>query len=193
MPVFLNGGAFRKASFNGNRLRRIYCNGVLVWRSIPEYLYSAGDEAADVTGGWTTGSLWTGSFAEKRPDGFRLVGKGSGAGATGNDNVTGAGWAYTANQVDLTDISRLRMTAAGTLHKGRVILGITDDPTTWARMVEPGWIRKSEQNGIQSLDGSLVLDVSGVGGAHYVIAAAAAEDYYEGWYADITVTRIACD
>lgn len=193
MPVFLNGASFRKAYYNGTELRRIYFHDTLVWRPVPEYLYNAGDEAADVTGGWVAGSLWTGSFAEKRTDGFRLAGKGSGGGATGNDNVTGAGWAYTAKPVDLTDINQLRMTVAGTLHKGRVILGVTDGPAMWAGMVEPGWIRKSEQNGIQSLNGSLLLDVSGVSGAHYVMAAAAAEDYYEGWYADITVTRIACD
>lgn len=193
MAVHFNGAAFRKASFNGAALRRIFFNGGLVWRSIPAFLYSAGDEAADETGGWSTGILWTGNIAQKLPDGIRLRGAGSGPGASGADNVAGAGFAYTAQPLDLTNISRLSMTVYGTLNAGRAILGVTDEPAVWAGMREPVWIKKQERNGVEQLNGTIELDVSAVTGRRHVMAAAAAQSYYEGWFADFVVAKIGCE
>ena len=206
MPVFLNGWSFRKAYCNGTQLRRIYCNGTLVWQSVPEYLYHAGDEAVDVTGGWEPAGIWGNhgnslypscGFAEKKADGIRLFGAASGPGATGNDNVLGVGYIYTKQAVDLTDLHTITITLTGEMMMGRVILCVTDTPVLVVGQTEPPSLAKAEENGIQTLNGTITMDVSGVTGAHLVwvgaTSQAAAGSTPEAWHADVTVTRIGCD
>lgn len=194
MAVFLNGRTFRKARWNGTALRRIFCNGVLVWRSIPEYLYRPGDEAAETTGGWRPGATWAGSFAEKRADGIWLRGKGSGPGASGADNTAGAGYVYTERAVDLTDVDRLTMTYTGHLEQGRVLLGVTDEPAHWVgSSVEPAFLAVCEESGVKDVGGTLTLDVHAVTGRHPVLAAAKAGGYAENWYAQVVITEIGCE
>lgn len=206
MPVFLNGGAFRKAYFNSTKLRRIYCNGVLVWRSVPEYLYSAGDEAAGVTGGWGAANIWgnhaSGLYpscgvAEKKADGIHLFGAASGTGTTGNDNVLGVGYIYTRQAIDLTDMHTITMTLTGEMVMGRVILCVTDTPVLIVGQTEPPALAKVEKNGIQTLAGTITLNVSGVTGSHFVWVGATSEQATAGstpeaWHADVTITRIGC-
>lgn len=43
----------KKCYVNGNKCKEIYVNNVKVWSGI-EHLYNAGDQATDLTGGWTT-------------------------------------------------------------------------------------------------------------------------------------------
>lgn len=207
MQVFLNSGTFRQANFNGTKLRRIYCNETLVWRSVPEYLYQAGNEATDVTGGWEIANVWgdrgnslypSCGFAKKKAHGIHLFGAASGPGATGNDNVLGVGYIYTREVVDLTDLRTITMALTGEMVMGRVILCVTDAPKLVVGQTEPRTLAKVEENGIRTLDGTIMLDVSGITGSHLVWVGAtsgraSAGSTPEGWHADVTVTRIGCD
>lgn len=156
--------SYAKQYINGawvNKTAKIYKNGA--WVSWSTFLYNLGDECTSVSGGWATA-------AKKYSSSGTVAGKAAAITRNNTDiyiNVEGAGIFYCKNKINLSGISKIKMT--GTFYSS------SQDPENLGFYVWTKLGTYYSDNavityhvGAQKTVKTIELDVSSITGEHYV-------------------------
>ena len=113
MALIVNGTAMKKCNVQGSRCKQVNLNGMKIWTDLPDYLYNAGDEVTDFTGGWENMPKvmanydgWDGRVNGNNSKGSNYLELQTGT-TGGSGQYNGSGYA-TRKTVDFSEINKLR-------------------------------------------------------------------------------------